>query len=196
MSRASPGRPTPVDTRPIDLVPAARSLAALVTATGDGRLALPTPCTDWSVADLFDHLAGVTAGVAALARGEDDAGPGDGPWDAARREALARDVEAAAAAWRAPEAWDGTAGPPGLELPRATWGRIVLTELVVHAWDLARALGRPEPVLPGDSLVACLEHVEVFVPRAPLPELWGDPVVAVVDAPVLHRIVAVTGRVP
>jgi len=196
MSRGSPDRPTPVDTRPIDLAPAARLLAALVTATGDGDLARPTPCTGWSVADLLDHLAVVAAGFTALARGEDDPGPGDGPWDAARREALARDLEATAVAWRAPEAWDGTAGAPGPELPRATWGRIALTELVVHAWDLARALDRPEPELPGDTLRACLEHVEVFVPQAPLPELWGDPVVPAADAPVLHRVVAVTGRVP
>lgn len=57
MTGGSRGRPTSVDTRPIDLAPAARRLAALVTATGDGDLALPTPCTGWSVADLLDHLA-------------------------------------------------------------------------------------------------------------------------------------------
>jgi hypothetical protein len=75
-------------------------------------------------------------------------------------------------------------------------GRIGLTELVVHAWDLARALDRPAPELPDETLRACLDHVTVFVPGAPLPELWGDPVTPGADAGMLERIVAVTGRRP
>ena len=65
---------------------------------------------------------------------------------------------------------------------------------VVASGFTALARGEDDPG-PGDGLRACLEHVEVFVPQAPLPELWGDPVPAA-DAPVLHRVVAVTGRVP
>ena len=99
-------------------------------------------------------------------------------------------------AWRDPAAWEGTAGAPGPELPRPTWALIGLTELVVHAWDLARALGRPAPELPDETLRACLDHVTVFVPAAPLPELWGDPVTPGDDAGMLDRIVAVTGRTP
>jgi uncharacterized protein (TIGR03086 family) len=180
----------------IDLAPAAEPLAALVTAVDDDRLADPTPCAGWAVADLLDHLAVVAAGFTALARGADDPGPGAGPWDPERRKDLARDLEAMVVAWDDPAAWEGTAGPPGLELPRPTWGRIGLTELVVHAWDLARTLGRPDPDLPRETLQACLDHVAVFVPQAPLPDLWGDPVTPRADAGLLDRIVAVTGRTP
>ena len=97
-------------------------------------------------------------------------------------------------AWRDPAAWRGTAGPP--ELPRATWGRIGLTELVVHTWDLARALDRPLPALPDDMLRVTLDHVLVFVPQAPLPELWDTPVAMGPDAPLWDRVVAGTGRTP
>lgn len=196
MTRGHAGRPIPMSTRPIDLAPAAAPLAALVTATDDDGLRAPTPCAGWSVADLFDHLDVVAGGSVALARRDDDPGPGTGPWEAARREALATRIGAMAEAWRDPAAWDGTAGAPGPELPRPTWALIGLTELVVHAWDLARALDRPVPELPDETLRACLEHVTEFVPGAPLPDLWGDPVTPGVDAGMLDRIVAITGRAP
>ena len=196
MTRGRAGRPIPMSTRPIDLAPAAAPLAALVTATDDDGLRAPTPCAGWSVADLLDHLDVVAVGSAALARGDDDPGVGTGPWDAARRDALATRIGAMADAWRDPAAWEGTAGAPGPELPRPTWALIGLTELVVHAWDLARALDRPAPDLPDETLRACLDHVSVFVPAAPLPELWGDPVTPGDGAGMLDRIVAVTGRTP
>jgi len=180
----------------IDLTPAARALTPLVTAVDARGLDAPTPCAGWSVADLLDHLDVVAGGFTALARGDDDAGPGTGPWDAARRAALASRIDAMAAAWADPTAWEGTAGAPGPELPRPTWGRIGLTELVVHTWDLARALDRPVPGMPDETLAACHDHVVVFVPQAPLPELWGDPVTPKPDAGLLDRIVAVTGRTP
>jgi uncharacterized protein (TIGR03086 family) len=201
MTRGRAGRPIPMSTRPIDLAPAAAPLAALVRATDDDGLRAPTPCADWSVADLFDHLDVVAVGSVALARRDDDPGPGTGPsdpgrWKAGRREALATRIGAMADAWRDPAAWEGTAGAPGLQLARPTWALIGLTELVVHAWDLARALDRPAPELPDETLRACLDHVTEFVPGAPLPELWGDPVTPGVDAGLLDRIVAVTGRTP
>lgn len=170
-----------------DLTPAARALGALVTDLDDDRRARPTPCTGWSVADLLDHLDVVATGFTALARGTE----GDG-----RHRPLPDALDEMAVAWRDPAAWTGTAGAPGPELPRATWGRIGLTELLVHTWDLARALGRPLPALPDDLLRVALDHVLVFVPRAPLPELWGTPVAVAPDAPLWDRLVGGTGRTP
>ncbi|MDD7932251.1 TIGR03086 family metal-binding protein [Actinomycetospora straminea] len=189
---------TTVPTPPLDLTPAARALGGLVTTVTDDDLAAPTPCTGWTVADLLDHLDVVAAGFTALARGTDDPapGPGDVPWDGGRRDTLATGLARMAGAWRSPAAGEGTAGAPGPVLPRATWGRIGLTELVVHAWDLARALDRPVPDLPADVLRATADHVAVFVPRAPLPELWGPRVPTGDDAPLWDRVVAGTGRTP
>jgi uncharacterized protein (TIGR03086 family) len=161
-----------------DPTPAAHALGALVTAAD--RLAAPTPCTDWTVAGLLDHLAVVAGGP-------------PGPWDAERRAGLAVDLETMATAWRDPAAWEGVGD---LDLPRATWGGIALTELVVHAWDLARTLDRPPPDLPAGLLRATLDHVAVFVPQAPFPQLWGTPVALGEDAPLWDRIVAGTGRTP
>jgi hypothetical protein len=35
-----------------------------------------------------------------------------------------------------------------------------------------------------------------FVPKAPFPDLWGPPVDVAPDAPMIERIVAITGRTP
>ncbi len=68
--------------------------------------------------------------------------------------------------------------------------------MVVHGWDLARATGRPFGLDDEQALRACLEHVAEFVPNAPVPQLWGPPAVVADDAPLIDRIVAITGRTP
>ncbi|MBN6033994.1 TIGR03086 family protein [Amycolatopsis sp. 195334CR] len=153
-------------------------MAELVMGTADDQLALPTPCTDYPVADLIRHVDEVAGGGAEL---------GDG-W----RVRVARQLATLRRAWIDPAAWTGTGH---LDLPKRTWGRIVLTELVVHGWDLATATGQPFD-LPAGTLRACFDHVAEFVPNAPLPELWGPPVEVPADAALLDRIVALTGRDP
>jgi uncharacterized protein (TIGR03086 family) len=98
------------------------------------------------------------------------------------------------AAWDEPGAWQGSTDV-GTDLPNETWGRIALTELVVHGWDIARAAGLPWQ-LPDATLRACLDHVAVFVPAAPVPQLWGPRQPVADDAPLIDRIVAITGRDP
>ena len=104
-------------------------------------------------------------------------------------------VRALGEAWDNPAAWQGSSDAGGLGLPNELWGKIALTEMVVHGWDIARATRQPFD-LPEDTLRACLDHVAVFVPNAPLPELWGTTVEVPEGAPLLDRIAAITGRTP
>ena len=84
-------------------------------------------------------------------------------------------------AWQAEDAWDGMTQAGGVDLPGAAAGRVVLDELIVHGWDVARATGQPfEP----DE--AHLTEVEAMVGQlrgdnhGEMPGLFG-PVVAVPD---------------
>ncbi|MHC1560993.1 TIGR03086 family metal-binding protein [Actinomycetospora sp. C-140] len=169
----------------IDLTPACRELATLVAGIDDARRPDPTPCPDMTVGDVIAHLEDVAAGFTAIATGHEQP----------RRPDLPAALDALASAWADPAAWEGETAGPGVALPAATWGRIALTEVVVHGWDLARATDRPFAP-PDTTLEACLAHVRDFVPRAPLPELWGTPVRLPDDAPLLDRVVAGTGRRP
>lgn len=169
----------------IDMHKTCAEVAALVEEVRDDQLAAPTPCAEYTVADLLDHLDGVAVGFTIAAGGAEP-----------DRVGVADRLRGLAAAWGVPAAWEGeTEGPAGLVLPNAVWGRIVLTEVVVHGWDLATATGNGL-VLPEDALRHCHEHVARFVPGAPLPELWGPPVAVASDAPLLDRILGITGRTP
>ncbi len=98
-------------------------------------------------------------------------------------------------AWANPGAWRGTSNGAGVDLPNEVWGKIALTELVVHDWDLAKATGQPFG-LPEETLRACFDHVAEFVPNAPVEGLWGAAAEVPADAPRLDWIVDITGRNP
>jgi hypothetical protein len=58
--------------------------------------------------------------------------PGD-----SSRELIGQHVRALATAWQEPSAWQGTTDV-GIELTNDVWGRIALTEMVVHGWTWPR----------------------------------------------------------
>lgn len=166
----------------IDLQPACAATAKLVRDVHDDQLDDPTPCADFTVSDLIAHLDQV-------GRGADVAEPLQPGW----RSAVPAGLEAVAGQWSDPVAWEGLGE---LDLPNAVWGRIVLTEMVVHGWDLAHATGRPFELDDERSLQACLDHVAEFVPNAPVPGLWGPPIDVADGAPLIDQILAITGRTP
>jgi uncharacterized protein (TIGR03086 family) len=187
------------ETRVFDLKPACRGAAELIGRIADGELDAPTPCPDYTVGELIDHIDHVTRGATALALDDGDtlanADPEPVHLEPDWRDRVGEHLQALGAAWEDPDAWEGRGEVPGSDLSNETWAKIALTELVVHGWDLARATRRPF-ILPETTLRTCLDHVAAFVPNAPVPGLWGAPVAVGPDAPLLDRIVAITGRTP
>src|SRR4051794_4479058 len=187
----------------IDLAPAARRLAALVRAVPDEALHGPTPCPEYRLGDLLDHVGGLAVAFRDAATKDFEGGTGQAPsGDASRlgdgwRERIAEDLVAMAEAWRDPDAWTGMTQAGGVDLPGEVAGLVALDELVVHGWDVARATRRSYEAEPAE-----LEAVRGFVgPMADAPPeqragLFG-PVVAVPDdAPELDRVLGLTGRDP
>ena len=186
---------------PVDLTPAARAVADLVAAVPDDALAGPTPCPAFTVGDLVDHVGGLALAFTAAARKK----PLDGPpsVDASHlgddwRTRIPRDVLALADAWRDPEAWTGMTAAGGVDLPGDVCGLVALDEVVVHGWDLARATGQAyEP--DAETLQALHDFVAQF--SGPGNEearagLFGPEVDVPVDAPLLDRVIGMTGRDP
>src|ERR1700676_4184396 len=162
----------------------------------DDRLTSPSPCTEFTVGDLIDHVDLVAQGATALARGSSELpDTGYSNLEPDWRATVTEHVRALGKAWDDPAGWGGMGKVPGSDLFNSTWGKIALTELVVHGWDIATATGQAFD-LPEHTLQACLEHVAVFVPNAPSPDLWGPPVEVPHDAALLDRNLAVTGRAP
>jgi uncharacterized protein (TIGR03086 family) len=188
----------------VDLGPAARHMSDLVVQVGDDQLGARTPAGESTVADLLDHVGGLALAFAAAAA--KDLGPltatppaPDGTRLGERwREEFPRRLEALAAAWADPAAWGGMTTVGGVELPGAVAGRIALDELVLHAWDIARATGQPYRPDPA-SLRACHAALLAMYPADDLPSregIFAPPVPVPDDAPLVDRVVAFSGRDP
>jgi uncharacterized protein (TIGR03086 family) len=177
----------------IDLLPACRRLGDLVAEIRDEQLDEGTPCPKYSVRELLGHVDEGARGFAEVA-GAGAVGDGldfAGQW----RDVLGRRLEVLGEAWQDPAAWVGDSDLAGLGLPKAAWGRIALTEVVVHGWDLSKATGLPFK-LPDESVQACYDHVAGFLEQPPVPELWGPPVKVPDEAPLMDQLVGIAGRRP
>jgi uncharacterized protein (TIGR03086 family) len=189
---------------PVDLEPAARRLGDLVSRVPDDLLDTPTPCPAYTLGDLVDHIGGAAlAFTGAAAKDQGDATSQGPSGDASRldddwRTRIPRDLAALADAWRDPDAWTGMTKAGGVELPGEVAGLVALDELVVHGWDVARATGQAY-----DCDAPSLEAVHGFVAQFSEPGmeearagLFGPVVDVPEDAPLLDRVIGLTGRDP
>jgi uncharacterized protein (TIGR03086 family) len=190
----------------VDLEPATRMMATLVGGIPDKLLSAPTPCPAYTVGDLLDHVGGLAQAFTAAATkagaqgGADSQGPlGDasrlpGDW----RTRIPEDLGRLASAWRDRVAWTGMTRAGGVDLPGEVAGIVALDEVVIHAWDLAQASGQAYGCDP-----ALLEAVLSFVSQFSAPGeeggrggLFGPAIYLPDDAPLLDRVIGLTGRDP
>jgi uncharacterized protein (TIGR03086 family) len=179
----------------LDLEPAADEMSALITAAPDELLGRATPCPAYRLGDLIDHVGGLALAFAAAAAKDRSrlTGP-PRPGDAARlgedwRTRIPRDLSALAAAWRDPAAWTGMTHVGGADLPGEVAGLAGLDELVVHAWDIARASGQKLTADP-----AAVEAAHGFLAAAGGP--FGPAVPVPAERPLLDRVIGLAGRDP
>lgn len=170
---------------------ALRVLQQAVHAIATDDLTRPTPCREFDVAALTDHLLNSIAliGGAVGARLPD------------RNSDHSVEQQIVAAARPALDAWhrrglQGTVPFGSQEAPAAYLAGIMSLELLIHAWDYAVAVDRPVDV--PESLT---EYVLGIAQRTITPEGriragFDDPVDVPDGAPPLDRLVAFTGRAP
>ena len=183
----------------VDLEPITREITGLVDRVRDDQLDGPTPCAEMTVRELLAHLAQLSVGFRMLAqKQETPGGPRPTELPADWRESMPRALNELADAWQVPAAWEGTVALFGQEMPGAMAGQIATDELVLHGWDLARAIGAPyqvdEPALRAAHawVVATAERTGGKGQEG----LFGPPVPVADDAPLLDRVVALAGRTP
>lgn len=183
-----------------DLLKAATAQAVpVVRAIPDDRLAAPTPCAEYDVKALVNHLFQVIVQFQALAA-KQNSEFGETPDLVAEspdwRDRFAEEAGKLVAAWAAPGADEGTTGAMGM--PARTVGCMALLDLTVHAWDLARATGQEyEPAPESSGVVPALrESVAGLGPTARKMGVFGEPLPVPEGASELERLLAETGRDP
>jgi uncharacterized protein (TIGR03086 family) len=170
-----------------------------VAGTTREQFADPTPCADWNVETLLDHIIGGCLTFAAGAEGR--------RVDAMNRPHLTGEdhvsayenaARAALAGFRAPGAlerdftlpWGDSSGSAALGL--------ALADAAVHGWDLAKATGREATI--DDDIAETLYAMttQMMEPKGRWPRMtaFNEPVEVGVDATSAQKLVAYLGRKP
>jgi uncharacterized protein (TIGR03086 family) len=190
---------------------AQRTFGRLVDAARAGQWDDPTPCDDWSVRDLVAHLVDEQLWVPPLLEGLTVAEigqpyPGDDPLAAALdpagdngladpdpRQAWHAAARASHAAFGEPGALDRTVHLSYGDRAAAGYCAEMTADLVVHAWD--RGLGM-EPEYDEDTVAEVYRQSEEQREALAASGMFKPPVEVPADAPVLDRLVALSGRDP
>jgi uncharacterized protein (TIGR03086 family) len=168
--------------------------AALATPS---RLSFPTPCADWDLGTLLDHLSD-SVGVLADALGarsvvEGVAGP---PGPLREGDRVAR-LCGEAARLRAACATAGADGRLVAIGDRAVTASVVAVtgaiELTGHGWDVFAACGADRPV-PAGLAAALLPSAVLLITPGTRPGLFADPVRLAGPAGPGDQLVAFLGR--
>ena len=150
----------------------------------DADWSKPTTCDSFTVRDLVDHTMHWQAmGGSVFGAGTK---PGD-DWSAVQ--------PAVAAALSDPANLEGTSEAMG-GMPKQQVLGLIVTDLLVHSWDLARSIGAEETLPP-----AAVEATMMGLGRMPEEMLRSDtmfgPAVAVADdASAQDKLIAFVGRQP
>lgn len=180
---------------------AARPFVEIVRNVKPDQLANPTPCSEFTVRRLVNHLLFWGPSLVGAARKEPVPPPAESESDVdlageGWATALEAQAERTAAAWGEPDAWAGVTRMGGpMELPAELVGGMVAGELVVHGWDLARATGQRSE---WDEDVLRYVHGEV-ARSAELGRsmgIYGPEVAVPADASTLDHLLGLSGRDP
>jgi uncharacterized protein (TIGR03086 family) len=172
----------------LDLYERASTWATEKVSGAAEKLDARTPCDDWDVRTLLNHMLETERYFVSSARGEDASLPSPIP-PATLSDDPAADFEAVRR-----DMLDTYAEAGAIEKTGPALG-VAFSDLLVHGWDLARATGQDETMPAGLAAAAYgLVHGKftdeqrkgIFKPEVPI----GD------DASPQERLLAYTGRDP
>ena len=168
----------------LELAPATDQMSRVVAGITDDQLTATTPCEGMDVATMLAHVQGLSVAFRDAARKV------DGPTTSTAPKAASKDLSPGwrdeipvalgelAQAWREPGVLEGFSKAGGVTLPSEVALVVANNELVMHAWDLAKATGQPYAAAP-ENLEASWQMVSntpddsqaregLFGPRLPI----------------------------
>jgi uncharacterized protein (TIGR03086 family) len=182
-----------------EMTDAADAAARTVANVHAGQFGGRTPCDEWDVRTLLNHLILWTAySLEARAHGEsvgqelmDKDFAADPGFAAGYRAQLDR----ALAAWADPAAWERDLPVMGTPTPAADIAALNIAEMVLHGWDLAAATGQRYTVSDA-ATAAAAGAVEANADMFRQYKGFAEPVEVPASASALDRLLAASGRDP
>jgi uncharacterized protein (TIGR03086 family) len=178
---------------PVSLYRAATDRAIdVIEAVRPDQLGSPTPCTEWTVQQLIDHLVDGTEYLLVAAENREPAQP-----TRATGADYRLGVAAVLDALEVPGAMERTCiSPLGFEWPVSQAVAGTFMDVLIHTWDLARATGQDDGLDP-DLVDAC---TAMFLPDMPergrAAGIVGPAADVAEDATAQDRLLAAMGRRP
>jgi uncharacterized protein (TIGR03086 family) len=171
----------------------------ILAAIRPEQAGLPTPCRDWDVRALVQHVVGHDLPnfvVAAQGGTPDWRAPTEEigeDWLATYRARAQRLLDI----WRAADLDEPVSMPGGGEAPLGSRMDQQISELAVHDWDLMKASGQDQPLDPALAAQALDWSGKMLRPQFRGPDkAFGDEVGVDPQAPIYDRLAGWFGRDP
>jgi uncharacterized protein (TIGR03086 family) len=175
----------PFDCAPLTLAAGQAVLRRLT----DDDLARPSPCLQYTVGEVGQHLVRSMVLLASVA-GEQLGSPAAGPLEGQ----VTATAQAALAAWRR-RGLGGSVAVGRSAVPARLAVEIIPLELLVHGWDIARATGSQIDIAP-EVAGYVLGRARELITEDKRGRSFAAEVPAGPTATSLERLIAFTGRVP
>ncbi len=179
----------PADLNPLTCAEATLAVCQnVLRGVTEGDLERPTPCSEFTVGQLAEHLIGSMVSLGGMA------GAVVVPAETGTVES-----RVAFAAQQTLEAWDrrgieGTVNGGGQDMPAEVAVGILSVELLVHGWDFAVATGHQVTVSDEVSQYV-LERAQTLIsPQGRQRGMFADAVEVGPDSDILDRLIAFSGR--
>ena len=151
-------------------------------------LDVPTPCSEWTLRQLLDHMLETQRYFAGAGRGEDAAPPGPNP------PALISDEPAADFRTVRTEILEAYGQEGVIEKTGPLLG-IAFADQLLHGWDVARATGQ-DATMPEGLAQPAYDHIHGRFTDEQRQGVFGPEVEPGPDAAPQARLLAYTGRDP
>jgi uncharacterized protein (TIGR03086 family) len=167
----------------------------LIEGVRSDQWELPTPCTDWDVRALVEHILGwIRVFDAAANGGVFEGDPADYRLGDAPAEDFRSSADSLVEGWRA----GGTERTVRLtmgEMPAPMVFDMTLMEYVTHGWDVATATGQPVPFTDAEAEEVLGRARATLKPEYRGPDTaMGEEAEAPAGAPAVVRLAAFMGR--
>ncbi|MBV6509360.1 MAG: hypothetical protein JJLCMIEE_02429 [Acidimicrobiales bacterium] len=168
-----------------------------VAAVTSDQLELSTPCEDWSVRELLNHIVAGNLWAAELAAGKaiDEVGDRlDGDvLDDDLLSAYEQSAKLASDVFAEPGAMEAMCAVSYGPVPGSVYCGHRVLDVVIHGWDLATATGQDD-VIPAALVQVCQEILEPQLEALQASGAFGEEVEVGSDADPQARLLALLGR--
>ncbi|MFA4080548.1 TIGR03086 family metal-binding protein [Mycobacteroides salmoniphilum] len=170
-----------------DFLRASAAIEAMIAAVRPDQWDAPTPCAEWNLRQLVNHLVEVNYSLAARFGGS-SGGAGDDPVTAYQQSA-----QALSDALALPGVLEQTYPGPFAHTTGDKQLQVRMADLLTHGWDLAQSSGVPAN-LPADLVENAVGFVEKRAEAFARSGKFDTPQPIDATAPVLEKLAALCGR--